>query len=67
MVPSHGQPYVELAMVVWIPGSYLVREYVRHIISVTAQTPDGKRLDLDKSRKNRWCYAGTCRSSIFVR
>lgn len=54
IVPSGGQPCVELTMAVWTPGSYLLREYARHLENVTAQTPDGKPLALDKSRKNRW-------------
>src|SRR5207253_4050584 len=44
----------ELAMAVWTPGSYLVREYARHIEGLAAHTADGTALSLDKSRKNRW-------------
>lgn len=53
-VPTHGKPAIELAMAVWTPGSYLVREYARHVEGVVARTPDGTALSLDKSRKNRW-------------
>lgn len=53
-VPTDSAPVVELAMAVWTPGSYLIREYARHVESVTAQGPDGTPLRLDKSRKNRW-------------
>jgi predicted metalloprotease with PDZ domain len=38
---------------VWTPGSYLVREYERHIEALTA-TADGRPLAVEKSRKNRW-------------
>ena len=31
-----GAPQVELMMAVWTPGSYLVREYARHVEGVTA-------------------------------
>ena len=41
-------------MAVWTPGSYLVREYARHIEEVQATGPDGKALELSKVRKNRW-------------
>ena len=54
VVPGGGQPFVDLTMAVWTPGSYLVREYARHVENMTAQTADGTRLALDKSRKNRW-------------
>ena len=52
-VPA-GQPAVELMMAVWTPGSYLVREYERHVEGVTAKGPDGAALVVTKSRKNRW-------------
>jgi predicted metalloprotease with PDZ domain len=55
IIPTDGQLALELAMAVWTPGSYLVREFARHIESVTATTPDGKPLAIEKSRKNRWC------------
>ena len=41
-------------MAVWTPGSYLVREYARHLEGISAQDPGGKPLDLAKVRKNRW-------------
>jgi predicted metalloprotease with PDZ domain len=54
VVPSSGRPDVELMMAVWTPGSYLVREYARHVEAVTASDSDGRRLDVVKSDKNRW-------------
>ncbi|MGE3537458.1 MAG: M61 family metallopeptidase [Candidatus Tectimicrobiota bacterium] len=54
LVPTGGKPVVELAMAVWTPGSYLVREYARHVEEVVARTPEGRLLSIDKSRKNRW-------------
>src|SRR5262247_3416354 len=53
-VPTVGQPSVELMMAVWTPGSYLLREYERHVEEVTAQTPDGRDLPVEKTAKNRW-------------
>jgi predicted metalloprotease with PDZ domain len=55
-VPA-GQPSIELMMAVWTPGSYLVREYERHVEQVTARAPDGAALEVVKSRKNRWRIA----------
>jgi predicted metalloprotease with PDZ domain len=52
-VPA-GQASIELMMAVWTPGSYLVREYERHVEGVTAKGPDGAALAVTKSRKNRW-------------
>lgn len=44
----------ELMMAVWTPGSYLVREYARHIDSMTVTDQDGNSLSYRKTRKNRW-------------
>jgi predicted metalloprotease with PDZ domain len=51
--PTGGQPSLELFMAVWTPGSYLVREYERHVEKVAA-TANGRALAVEKSRKNRW-------------
>ncbi len=42
-----------LFMPVWTPGSYLVREYARHIEGLTA-TGDGHPIAARKIRKNAW-------------
>jgi predicted metalloprotease with PDZ domain len=52
--PTEGRASVELMMAVWTPGSYLVREYSRHVEGLTALAPDGARLATTKTRKNRW-------------
>src|SRR3954452_8877690 len=53
-IPAAGSPEVELMMAVWTPGSYLVREYARHLEDISAKGPDGKPLAMAKGRKNRW-------------
>jgi predicted metalloprotease with PDZ domain len=55
IVPTHHQPHIELMMAVWTPGSYMLREYARHVDGVLAYTQDGTSLPVDKSCKNRWC------------
>ncbi len=52
-VPTEGKPDVELYMAVWTPGSYMVREYARHLENVTAKDEKGP-LSIEKTRKNRW-------------
>jgi predicted metalloprotease with PDZ domain len=44
----------ELKMPVWTPGSYLIREYARHVQSFSAMDGGGKRLDWRKINKNTW-------------
>ncbi len=53
-VPTDGRPAVTLMMPVWTPGSYLVREYARHVENFSARGADGKALEVSKTRKNRW-------------
>src|SRR5262249_29074883 len=53
-LPTSGKPWIELAMAVWTPASYLLRENARHVEGLMAHAPDGAELRLDKSRKSRW-------------
>ena len=41
-------------MAVWTPGSYLIREYERHVENVAAAGTDGTWLAVTKTAKNRW-------------
>jgi predicted metalloprotease with PDZ domain len=50
-VPSSGRDSIELTMAVWTPGSYLVREFSRHVEAVTAEAPDGSALPVEKTAK----------------
>jgi predicted metalloprotease with PDZ domain len=52
--PTAGRADLDLMMAVWTPGSYLVREYSRHVEALAAFGPDGARLPATKTRKNRW-------------
>jgi len=53
-VPTGGAARIDLLMAVWTPGSYLVREYSRHVEAVRATAPDGRALGVRKTEKNRW-------------
>lgn len=54
LVPTEGRPEVELSMAVWTPGSYMVREFARHLEAVTAWSESGEPLPIAKTSKNRW-------------
>jgi len=45
---------IELVMPVWTPGSYLVREYARHVQDFAATEAGGKPLAWRKINKNTW-------------
>ncbi len=53
-VPTGGQPQIDLMMAVWTPGSYMIREYSRHVEGVSASGAGGRALEVGKSAKNRW-------------
>ena len=53
-VLAAGGPELELMMAVWTPGSYLVREFARHVEGFEAMTLEGAPLPLRKVSKNRW-------------
>jgi len=50
---TEGAPELELMMATWTPGSYLIREYTRHLEGLTARGASGP-LPAEKTRKNRW-------------
>ncbi|MFK7766588.1 MAG: M61 family metallopeptidase [Mariniblastus sp.] len=52
-IPVEGKT-TEVMMAVWTPGSYLVREYARHLDSIEATSVNGEKLSFEKTKKNRW-------------
>ncbi len=53
----HADPLV-LRMPAWSPGSYLVREYARHVTGVEARDGAGRRLRVRRVSKDRWRVDG---------
>ncbi|WP_343566061.1 peptidase M61 [Sphingobacterium sp.] len=49
-----NQPYVDLKMPVWSPGSYLIREYAKNVERFKAVDPDGNPVPFSKISKNTW-------------
>ena len=66
--PADHQEQIELMMPVWTPGSYLVRDYSRHVEGVAASAGD-RALKISKTRKNRWTVetAGSARVDVRYR
>ena len=67
IVPTAGQSEIQLMLAVWTPGSYLVREFARHIENVTAQTNKGQTLEIHKVSKNRWRVSTGKTSHVVVK
>ena len=51
---SNTPAQAEISMPVWTPGSYLVREYARHVESFAATDAAGGALTWRKADKNTW-------------
>ena len=61
-----ANPNQELWLPTWIPGSYLIREFAKHIESVTASDEAGRILNIKKLEKNRWRLFNTDHELITV-
>jgi predicted metalloprotease with PDZ domain len=53
-----------LTLPTWTPGSYLVREFARHFVKVTAQSK-GKPVTISKVSKDTW-RAAPCKGALTV-
>lgn len=58
---------IEVFMPVWTPGSYMVREYSRHLENVSAATVTGTPLAIEKISKNRWRVHAGSEARVVVR
>jgi predicted metalloprotease with PDZ domain len=67
LFPTEGEPEIELMMATWTPGSYLVREFARHVEAVSAATAAGEPLPVEKTQKNRWRVLTRGHSRVAVR
>ncbi len=45
---------VELSMAAWCPGSYLIRDYARHVRQLRAADGNGRELPVQKTSKHTW-------------
>jgi len=50
------------ALPAWTPGSYMIREFARHLVAISAQSPEGA-VALVKTDKHSW-YAAPCKGPL---
>ena len=62
MPDADGQVF---AMPAWIPGSYMIRDYAKHVVAIRAES-DGRDVPLEKLDKQRWRAATTERPLTLV-
>jgi len=58
--------YIDVKMPVWTPGSYLVREFSRHVESFEACDETGGHMPVQKISKNTWRITSSKKDHIVV-
>ena len=53
------------AIPAWIPGSYMIRDFAKHVVSIRAEA-DGRHVELTKLDKSSWQAAATDRALTIV-
>lgn len=57
---------IDVKMPVWTPGSYLIREYSRHVESFEACDESGQLLGVKKTDKNTWQISSDNKDKVVV-
>lgn len=52
-VPAPDPEGQRFALPAWIPGSYLIRDFARHVVAIRAEA-DGRPVGLEKTDKQTW-------------
>jgi len=64
---AHPDPRGQrLAMPAWTPGSYMIREFARNVVSIEASSASGRRVALRKLDKATW-QAARCDEALHLR
>jgi predicted metalloprotease with PDZ domain len=66
-IAHKDQTELKLFMPVWTPGSYMLREFSRHVDLFTAEDLSGKQLSWQKVNKNNWKIQAKGTDTIVVR
>ncbi len=53
-IDAVSSPHLDLHLPAWTPGSYMIREYARHVQQFSATDPDGQPLSWRKTAKALW-------------
>lgn len=53
-IPTDGRVRFELMMPIWSPGFYRVEDYAEQVQALTAMTPDGALLLVERTAAQRW-------------
>jgi predicted metalloprotease with PDZ domain len=56
---SDAKKYQLLQLPDWIPGSYMIRDFARNIVSISAKDSSGSDLEIKKLSKSKWQVLNT--------
>src|SRR5262249_3971951 len=65
-IPPRNRASIELMTPIWSPGFYRVEDYASRIQSLSAREPDGKPLEVEQPRKNRWLIRTNGATNVIV-
>ena len=54
----------QLSLPTWIPGSYLIRDFSKHLTNIAAQTIQGETISIEPVNKSTWQVAPTQESIV---
>ncbi|NNJ12016.1 M61 family metallopeptidase [Chloroflexales bacterium ZM16-3] len=66
-VDAVSSPALDLVLPAWTPGSYMIREYARHVQEFVALGPDGLALPWRKTAKDTWQVEAGAGGQVLVR
>ena len=66
VVPAELADHARLMLPVWTPGSYVVRDYARHVQTITAADGDGRPVPLIREGTNAWRLPPGCAHAVTV-
>lgn len=66
-VPAELAPAGRVALPVWTPGSYVVRDYARHVQRVDAVDAAGDEVELTPDGRSAWLLADRIEGPVWVR
>jgi predicted metalloprotease with PDZ domain len=65
-VPTGRRAAIEMMMPVWSPGFYRIEDYASRIQGLSVRASDGKPLQVEQPRKNRWRIQTNGASQVLV-
>jgi len=67
LLPARG-PTLTVEMAAWCPGSYLIRDYARHLRDLVAEdASSGRALDIEQISKREWTIATGTADQVRIR